>query len=367
MRRIGILLTLLVVLVILACSLLAFLSAQNVGADGRNDYLLVAPPGSTATPTPFQPVPPTPTYLPGTLDANDTNDPQFNPASEVQATPTEEPPWGDYPGPSVWPDIEVPTPVGVLPHPEGQVNILLLGSDQRPNDGGFRTDTIQLLTINPQEGTVKLTAFPRDLYVYIPGYTIQRINTAMAWGGFDALAQTMEYNFGVKPDYYVLINFWSFKAVIDSLGGVTVNIGRNLCDHRDAVGEYCVYQGAMWMDGETALWYVRSRYSTSDLDRGRRQQEVLDAIFDKLMSLGSLQHAGELFDIYKQNVSTNLNINFISGLIPIAYNIANSHQVADYSIGAGQVYNWITPSGAMVLVPVREAVLEVMRQVISEP
>ena len=196
----------------------------------------------------------------------------------MQYTSDEGRSWEDYPGPSVWPDIEVPAPAGILSHPEDQVNILLLGSDQREGDNGFRTDTIQLLTINPSEGTVKLTSFPRDLYVYIPGYTVQRINTAYSWGGFDALADTMEYNFGVKPEYYVLINFWSFVDAIDSIGGITVEVGRDFCDHRDDFGEFCVSQSTYWMNGATALWYVRSRYTTSDLDRGRRQQEVLEAV-----------------------------------------------------------------------------------------
>jgi anionic cell wall polymer biosynthesis LytR-Cps2A-Psr (LCP) family protein len=189
----------------------------------------------------------------------------------------------------------------------------------------------------------------------------------MGWGGFDALAETMEYNFGVKPDYYVLINFWSFVDVIDSIGGIRVDIGRDFCDHRDAFGWYCVSQSEMWMSGDSALWYVRARYSTSDLDRGRRQQEVLDAVFDKLMSLDSLQHAPELYDIYKQDVTTNLDFDIISSFFPVAYNVAATHAIESHSIGAGQVYSWTTTSGAMVLVPVREQVLDVMRQVISEP
>jgi LCP family protein required for cell wall assembly len=369
-RKVGILLIGLVVLLILACSLPGYLSASQASLAGRVDYLLVAPPGSTPTPTPFQPMPPTPTYLP-TSQATEVVEiivqPTPIPEIETKLVSDEGRSWDDYPGPSVWPDLDIPAPVGILSHPEGQVNILLLGSDQRLNDGGFRTDTIQLLTINPQEGTVKLTAFPRDLYVYIPGYTMQRINTAMGWGGFDALAQTMEYNFGVRPEYYVLINFWSFKDVIDSIGGITVDIGRDLCDQRDSFGWYCVSQGTMWMDGESALWYVRSRYSTSDLDRGRRQQEVLDAIFDQLMNLNSLQRVPELYEIYKQNVTTNLDLDFMLNLIPIASHIADTHQVGRYAIGGGQVYNWTNTSGAMVLVPIRETVLDVMRQAISEP
>jgi LCP family protein required for cell wall assembly len=368
MKRYGLVILVLILLVIAACTLPGQIFSPHASLSGRNSYLLVAPPGSSPTPTPFQPIPPTPTYLPTSLVPEATPTP-LPPAfvPEVKFISDEGRSWQDYPGPSVWPDIDVPAPLGILSHPEGQVNILLLGSDQRPDDGGFRTDTIQLLTINPQEGTVKLTAFPRDLYVYIPGYTVQRINTAMGWGGFDALADTMEYNFGVRPEYYVLINFWSFVDVIDSLGGITVHIGRDLCDQRDAFGWYCVSEGTMWMSGESALWYVRSRYTTSDLDRGRRQQEVLKAVFDQLINLNGLQRAPELYEIYKNNVTSNLDFDFLSSLLPIAYHLAESREIATNSIGAGQVYSWTNTSGAMVLVPMRDQVMEVMRQVISEP
>ena len=368
MKKTGIFILILIVLLIVACSLQRGYSGPQASLAGRNDYLLVVPPGSTPTPTPFQPIPPTPLYIP--TDIPPTATPTAlppTPVPETEYTSDEGRSWEDYPGPSVWPDVEVPAPVGILSHPEGQVNILLLGSDQRPDDGGFRTDTIQLLTINTREGTVKLTAFPRDLYVYIPGYTVQRINTAWGWGGFEALATTMEYNFGVKPDYYVLINLSSFKEVIDSIGGVTVDIGKDMCDQRDAWGWYCVSQHTMWMNGTSALWYVRSRYTTSDLDRGRRQQEVLEAIFKQALNLDGLTRAPQLYEIYKDNVSTNLDFEVISSMLPIAYHLANSFEVGRYSIGEAEVYDWINTSGAMVLVPMREPVLEVMRQVISEP
>jgi polyisoprenyl-teichoic acid--peptidoglycan teichoic acid transferase len=373
MRKFGILILLLILLVAGACILPSQIGAPQASISSRNQYVLVAPAGSSPTPTPFQPIPPTPTYIP-------TSNVPVPTATAIPPTPVPPTPvpetivvssqgrsWADYAGPSVWPDIEIPAPMGMLAHPEGQVNILLLGSDQRVHDSGFRTDTIQLLTINTREGTVKLTAFPRDLYVYIPGYTVQRINTAMGWGGFKAMQDMMEYNFGVRPDHYVLINLWSFVDVIDSIGGVRVDIGQDLCDQRDAFGWYCVSEGEMWMSGESALWYVRSRHSTSDIARGKRQQEVLDAVFDKLMGMDSLSRAPQLYEIYKNSVTTDLDFETLSSFFPIAYQIAGTHAIDGHSIGYAQVYDWVNASGAMVLVPNRQAVLEVMQQVISQP
>jgi anionic cell wall polymer biosynthesis LytR-Cps2A-Psr (LCP) family protein len=160
---------------------------------------------------------------------------------------------------------------------------------------------------------------------------------------------------------------WSFKDFIDSIGGLRINIGRDLCDQRDAFGWYCVSASEMWMDGESTLWYVRSRYTTSDLDRGRRQQEVLDAIFDKMMSVDSLARAPELYNTYKDSVTTDMTFEEISNLFPIAYQIADTHAIDGRTIGSGMVYSWTNTSGAMVLVPLRDQVMEVMRQVISEP
>lgn len=349
-----------------ACNLPQLPSSAAAGqpAVGR-ELLLVAPPGSTPTATPFQPLAPTPTYLPTDFP---TPIPTERPTPEpAQLAPEVSRTWADYPGPVIWPDIEVPPPTGILAHPEGQVNILLLGSDQRPNDGGFRTDTIILLTLNPAEGTAHLTSFPRDLYVYIPGWTVQRINTAFAHGGFDLLSLTMEYNFGVVPDYYALINLWSFIDVIDSLGGIDVEVEKTLCDHRDDHGDYCVYTGTETMDGETALWYVRSRYSTSDFDRGRRQQEVIMGVFDKLLSLNGLQKAPELYEIYRNNVTTDIGLNDVLAYLPLAADLAATRNIEHFYIGPQQVYDWVNYSGAYVLVPVRSAVLDVMRQALNTP
>jgi LCP family protein required for cell wall assembly len=325
-----------------------------------------APADATATVTPFQPIPPTPTYI-----FTDVPTPPVR-VMTIEPTPAGvQPPlaksWNDYPGPIVWPDIDIPSPTGLLEQPSGQTNILLLGSDQRPSDGGFRTDTIIMVTLNSVLGTVNVTTFPRDLYVYIPGYTVQRINTAFAFGDFESLATTFEYNFGVRPSHYVLINFWSFVDIVDSLGGVDVAVESTFTDHRDGYGDYTVPAGNIHMDGQTVLWYVRARYTTSDFDRGRRQQEVLEAIGNRLLSLNALTRVPELYDIYRNNVTTDLSVEDVLGMLPLAARLSDTSRIHRFAIGPGQVYNWTNYSGAMVLVPIREAVLAVMYQALNSP
>jgi polyisoprenyl-teichoic acid--peptidoglycan teichoic acid transferase len=359
-----ILLSLILVLTLAGCAAPIPLGMAPIApaSQGISPILVHAPANATLTPTPFLPVAPTPTYIPSAFP---TSTPVLAVPTPTQAGSTFiAKTWDDYPGPTIWPDIEIPGPVGLLPQPAGQVNILLLGSDQRKNEPGLRTDTIMLLTIHP-DGKATLTSFPRDLYVYIPGWTVQRINTAFGQGGFPRLQMTMEYNFGVKPDYYVMINFWSFTQVIDSLGGVNVQVGQTLTDQRDGHGQYTVRAGTVRMDGETALWYVRSRYTSSDFDRTRRQQEVIRAIFVKLLSLDTITRAPQLFDVYKKNVNTNLTFDAISPLLPLALKISDTGSMNQYFIGPSQVIPWRNTTGAQVLLPIRQSILEIMRLALS--
>jgi LCP family protein required for cell wall assembly len=330
----------------------------------------LALPGASATPTPFLPLPPTSTYIPTDFPTSTPLPP--TPTAAPTAVPTQgiakpvEKSWADYPGPTIWPDLTIPAPTGLLAHPKGQINILLLGSDQRPADPSFRTDTILLLTIDPPKGTVNITSFPRDLYVYIPGWTMQRINTAMGFGGFDELALTFEYNFGVHPDHYVLVNFSSFKQIIDDMGGIKVDVAVSLTDQRDEYGDFTMPAGRWHMNGETALWYVRSRHSTNDFDRGRRQQEVIMGIFNSLLNMDAFSNARQLFHDYQKSITTDMTLDDITPLLPLATTLKRNN-VHHYYISPAVVYDWITSQGAMVLVPIREAVLEVMRKALNTP
>ncbi len=273
----------------------------------------------------------------------------------------------NFPPPSAASDVAIPNPVGRLDQPEGQVNVLIMGSDQRPADGGFRTDVILLLTLNPSGGSASLTSFPRDLYVYEPGWRVDRINAAFGHGDFQIMADTMEYNFGVRPDHYVLINFEGFKTIIDALGGISVQVAQPLSDERDGPGDFSVPAGSVNMDGETALWYVRSRGTSSDFDRTRREQEVLEAVFWKLLSLDAITKAPELYEQYKQTVITDIGIVDILPLLPLAVDLGSSGNIHRFAVGPEQVDSYTTSGGAAVLLPKYDVILEVMRQALSSP
>lgn len=303
--------------------------------------------GATPTPTPFQPIPPTAVYYP----------------TEV---PTATPGPTQAPEPTLPPQaLDVSIPAGALPQPPDQINVLLLGSDQRPNSGGFRTDVIILATISPSRGSISLTSFPRDLYINIPGWGPDRINTAWSHGGFKKLAETLEFNFGVRPEHFVLINFWSFKAVVDSLGGLDVNVGESVSDYRN--GRYItIHKGKQYMDADLVLWYVRTRKTTNDFARHKRQQEVLMAIVEKMVSLNAIRRAPEFYNIYKENVITDLSLGNLLPLLPLAAQIAaDTSRIRHYYVGPKFVDGWVTPGGAMVLLPDRNAIIQLLRRAMS--
>ena len=251
--------------------------------------------------------------------------------------------------------------------PSGQVNILLLGSDYRPKLG-YRTDVIMILSLNPEKGTATLTSFPRDLYVNIPGYGMNRINASQEIGGFDLTAATIKENFDVTVDYYILTNFSGFKDIVNVLGGVTVYAEYELtdtCKLPQAVNKMChIAAGNNTMDGATALWYVRSRESTNDFDRTRRAQEVITAIFKKAMSLDAIDRGPELYDLFITSVETNLSMDTVLQLLPLSAQLAsNPSMVKRYAIGPSNIINHVVPeSGAMVLIPDPISISEIIKE-----
>ncbi len=331
-------------------------------------FLSVAQP--TPTSTPFLPGP-SRTPGPTAVAAAATPTPRYSPTPPPTPTPTftpipPRPTTAAYPPPLIYPiSTQIPYPADPLPQPPGQVNILLLGSDQR-NGPSFRTDTIILVTLNPDLDYANITSFPRDLYVYIPGWTMQRLNTAMAHGGFEALQMTMEYNFGFRPDHYIMINFRGFKEVVDSLGGVDVQVSQRLTDWRTGYGWYTVHPGVVHMDGEMALWYVRSRKTSSDIDRLRRAQEVSLAIGEKMLANGLFNSADALYGSYRNNVQTDLGLSDIIALIPMTRARLEDRNIRRYALDYTTVYDWTDPyTGAMVLLPRPERIRSIMEQALN--
>jgi anionic cell wall polymer biosynthesis LytR-Cps2A-Psr (LCP) family protein len=120
------------------------------------------------------------------------------------------------------------------------------------------------------------------------------------------------------------------------------------------------------MDGQTALWYVRSRYSTSDFDRTRRSQEVALGIFYKLISLNAVARAPDLYNQFRKNVETNMSPGDIALLLPTAVQIAaDPSRIHRYAIGTSEVIPYITPGGASVLLPRHDLIISLIQRALK--
>ena len=221
---------------------------------------------------------------------------------------------------------------------------MLLGVDTRADpDEGARSDTLIVASINPAQGWVSMLSIPRDTMTQVPGRGESKINTAYSYGHANAVAlygegtapeagggalaaETVEGFLGIEIDYIAQIDFRGFERVINTLGGITVDVEQPLLDATYPTEDYGVERiyipaGLQVMDGATALRYARSRHASSDFDRSRRQQQVLSAILDELRRRGMLDQASllpELASDLQASVRTTLPIADLSALRGLA-------------------------------------------------
>lgn len=170
-------------------------------------------------------------------------------------------------------------------------NILLIGVDRRNEDETSRSDTMLLLSINTETKKILLTSFMRDSYVHIPGHKDAKLNAACTWGGAQLVMDTIEYNFNIKIDSYMLIDFAIFENVVDGLDGIEVEVTEKEAKYmRDAVHLSDIEAGThVELDGKEALWYCRIRKLDSDFMRTKRQRKVMTAIIDKCAKTNPLK------------------------------------------------------------------------------
>ena len=167
-----------------------------------------------------------------------------------------------------------------LAHSEDVKNILLIGLD-KANGGVSRSDSMMLLSIDRKSRTLKLSSFLRDMWVSIPGYYNAKLNAAYAYGGPQLTVDTIESNFKVDIDHFVLVDFDMFEQIIDSLGGVTVDITEKEANFLRNNTRVKVPAGENTLSGEYALIYSRIRKLDSDFYRTQRQRKVMTAIINK--------------------------------------------------------------------------------------
>lgn len=367
--------------------------ATNTPAGGNANPTIEADSSTLIEPTII------PTQIPTVATATATSVPTFTP-TEVPPTPL--PQATNPPVPTVFfPQSPqegtvlngtlVPTESPLIQRDYDLVNILILGGDDGlTNDGFNRTDSMIVVSINRDTGTVGLLHLPRDLFVYLPSGQMQRLNVAYAvgenigWtdGGFGLIRQTILYNFGINVHYHVRLDFGNFQEIIDNFGGVNI---ANDCEYQDYAligaevpeGAIAIDDEGLWslpvgyyeMSGAEALWYARSRTNSSDFDRGRRQIQIIRALWRQIRASGqlSLTNLPSLWDQGVDLVETDLNLETMISLLPFALDLDLNTLQSYQLIHTYHTTPWQTPAGDFVQLPVYDTLQPLLQDFYQPP
>lgn len=220
----------------------------------------------------------------------------------------------------------------------GHTNFVLLGVAGKNEEGGFLSDSILIASLNPKTPSISFISLPRDLF--IPSEVGDRkINEIFAiaryqndkndQAGLEVIKDALSDFTGLPMHYGVVVNFDVFENVVDALGGIDLFVPKDIIDHKYPGPNYSyqtfvVRKGKQHLDGSAALKYARSRYTTSDYDRAKRQQDLLLAIRNKASQINlfsDFDKLKEFHNIYKQNIISDLSITEIIALARIASNL----------------------------------------------
>lgn len=259
--------------------------------------------------------------------------------------------------------------------------VLVVGLDRRPGETGlaYRTDTMMLVSIDPASRSLGILSIPRDLYVAVPGYSEpQRVNTPMVLGeirqpgsGPQLLMQTVQYNLGIRVNDYVAVDFNTFVTLIDTIGGVELDVPYTINDPlfpdmNYGYDPFYITAGIHQMDGRTALKYARTRHGDSDFRRAQRQQAVIYAIRDKILELDMLPQliiqAPTLWNQLSSGINTGLQFDQIIQLALYLKDIPLDSMKTGV-INEQYTMGYTTSDGASVLVPDRANIGPLMVEV----
>lgn len=191
--------------------------------------------------------------------------------------------------------------------------VLLLGQDNRPGESAARADTIIVAKIDPENDKVWMLSIPRDTRVKIPGHGVNKINAATFYGGPALMIDTVEEFLGVPINHYMDINFDGFIKVVDSLGGVYIDVDTEIDDPKaSSHGSYTashIEKGYQLLDGDHALTYVRSRdFPDADFTRMRHQQQFFKALADQTVQFKNVFKIPAMVKDVAQYMSTDMSV-----------------------------------------------------------
>jgi LCP family protein required for cell wall assembly len=200
-----------------------------------------------------------------------------------------------------------------VPAPDGRTNVLLLGVDTRGEEQS-RTDTIMIAQYDSDSNKAKVVSLMRDMYVEIPGYQNYKINTAFFLGGPELLRKTIKHNFGIDIQYYAIVDFKGFEESVDVLApkGIEIDVEKDMSKWIGVSLE----QGLQRLDGKELLGYARFRQDAeADFGRVRRQQQVINALKDELISLKGVTRIPKLVGTVTPYIETNMQNRAVLGIM----------------------------------------------------
>ena len=187
-------------------------------------------------------------------------------------------------------------------------NIIVLGVDERAEEYDVgRSDTLFVVMFDTNKKAASLLSVPRDTRVRIKGHGWDKINHAYAYGGRELTQKTTEELLGIKINNYVMVDFKGFVGLVDAIGGVDINVEKDMYYHDTWDGfKIDLKKGMQHMDGKTAIQYVRYRDEEGDIGRIRRQQHFIMAVYDRITSANMLLHIPGLAKQLTNMVKTDL-------------------------------------------------------------
>lgn len=237
------------------------------------------------------------------------------------------------------------TDVNLRGEGDGRINILLLGIGGANHPGGMLTDSIMVLSIDPNDKTMAMLSIPRDLYTPIAGTKNSiKINEIYSigekdkkGGGAPLLKESVSKILDLPIHYYVIADFYGFVKFVNEIGGVDVNVEKNLNDpyypdaNMQGYDPFYIKAGSQHMDGAVALKYARSRETTSDFDRAARQQQIISATKEKALKIGFLANPKKILEIVNiigDHVRTDLTATELVSLADLIKNLDSSKSVS---------------------------------------
>ncbi len=259
-----------------------------------------------------------------------------------------------------------PDPNYVMPDKEvNRLDVLILGvrgkDDPDAEDGGpLLTDSIELFSYDKETHAASLVSIPRDLQVLVHDDHLDKLNTVYEYGYYHSsnplefVKNKFSQITGVYVDKVVILNFSSFKEIIDSLGGVDVTLAQPFSESKQWGYPFALPAGVNHLDGQQALYYARSRYSSTDFDRAQRQQQIIFAVKDKVMALNFISDPVKTFSVFntiRKNIATDIGVLDINQFLSLARSV-NFSKMQKYVISTDNlVHDTRDANNSYILLP----------------